>query len=358
MFIIIAFLTSALCGFAFIPAILKFCKTREIYDMPNVRKIHTTAIPRLGGISFIPSMLISSLIALSLLDVAQGSITVNAWTASFLASVTLIFCVGAVDDIRGVLPWGKFCVQIAAAAFLPLSGLYVNNLHGIFGMHEISCLVGIPLTILIIVFTTNAINLIDGIDGLGACLSLLAFAGFLYVFTTHGAFIYSILVAGMLGVLVAFLFFNLLGDARRRSKIFMGDSGSLSLGFILGFLCVKCSMDNPAFFRCDDVDFIMAYSLVLVPMLDAACVFVVRLAHRTSPFKADNNHIHHKLMRLGLTQHQSLAALLSLAVAYLVLNYLLANTTNNTVTILADIITYAILRALLSLRLRRSRSGK
>lgn len=346
---IIAFLTSALCSFIFILAILRFCEARNIYDFPDARKIHSKAVPRLGGISFIPSMLISFVIALSVIKTEERLVTLNLWSLYFLMGITLIFLMGMIDDFIGLAPLCKFGVQIVAACTLPLSGLYIDNLHGTLGLYEIPHIFGILLTILIVVFITNAINLIDGIDGLAAGLSLLAFLGFLWSFMRQGDFTYSTLTAGLIGVLVSFLYFNLFGDMEKKTKIFMGDSGSLTLGFILGFLCVKCSKTTiPCVPPCDDVEFIMAYSLVLVPMLDAARVFIVRIAHHVSPFKADNRHIHHKLMRLGLTQRQALITILVIAIGYLPLNHLLVNVTDNTITIGADILVYTLLNIMLN----------
>ena len=136
-------------------------------------------------------------------------------------------CNGIVDDILGLSPLIKFIVQIIAACALPLSGLYINNMYGFFGIHEIPYYIGFPLTVLTIVFIDNAINLIDGIDGLAASLSIIALSGFLYMFIVQNVWSYSILIAGLIGVLVAFMYFNLFGSAENNRKIFMGDSGSL-----------------------------------------------------------------------------------------------------------------------------------
>jgi UDP-N-acetylmuramyl pentapeptide phosphotransferase/UDP-N-acetylglucosamine-1-phosphate transferase len=115
--------------------------------------------------------------------------------------------------------------KIATACLLPFAGLYINNLYGMFGIHEIPYWLGVPLTVFIIVFIDNAINLIDGIDGLAASLSFLALSGFLAYFVYNDVFVYTytIIVAGMMGALVAFAYFNLFGKAERNTKIFIGD---------------------------------------------------------------------------------------------------------------------------------------
>lgn len=338
--IIGVFIISMVCGFIFIPIILNFCKAKKLYDIPDSRKIHKSAIPRLGGISFMPSMFIAFAIALSAISVTNKLITINIWSLYFLISILLIYVMGIIDDVVGLSPLIKFIVQIVAACFLPFSGLYINNLYGFLGIHEIPYLLGFPLTVLVIVFIDNAINLIDGIDGLAASLSIMALAGFLYIFSYQEVWAYAILIAGLIGVLVAFLYFNIFGDVNKNRKIFMGDAGSLTLGFILGFLCVKYSMSNPAVITEHKFDFFMAFTLLLVPMFDVVRVFMVRIYHGHSPFMADKNHIHHKLIKTGLSQHQTLIFIIILAAFYIVLNHVLLKTMSNTYVFFIDVIIY------------------
>ena len=167
------------------------------------------------------------------------------------------------------------------------------------GIHGVPYAVGLPLTVLAIVFIDNAVNLIDGIDGLAASLSIVAFAGFAYIFAVQGIWSYAILISGIIGVLLAFLYFNLFGDVSRNRKIFMGDAGSLTLGFILGVLCVKYSMNNDSVILLRRFDFIVPFTLLVVPVFDAVRVSVVRISHGVSPFKADKRHIHHKAHACG-----------------------------------------------------------
>ena len=346
--IIGVFIISMVCGFIFIPIILNFCKAKQLYDIPNARKIHKNAIPRLGGIAFMPSMFIAFAIALSAISVTDKLITVNIWSLYFLISILLIYVMGIIDDVLGLSPLIKFVVQIVAACFLPFSGLYINNLYGFMGIHEIPYLIGFPLTVLVIVFIDNAVNLIDGIDGLAASLSIMALAGFLYIFSSQDIWAYAILIAGLIGVLVAFLYFNLFGDVNKNRKIFMGDAGSLTLGFILGFLCVKYSMSNPAVITEHKFNFFMAFTLLLVPMFDVVRVFMVRIYHGCSPFMADRSHIHHKFMNAGLSQHQALACIVALAAAYIALNHVLLKSMCNTYVFLIDVAVYVCLNLTLN----------
>lgn len=350
LYILAAFLMSALCGFLIMPVIMAFCKRKGLYDLPDSRKIHHNAIPRLGGISFLPSMLLASVVVVVTGDhyVSSHQVSLSLWSVVFFCSLLIIYVVGIIDDLVGLGARSKFAAQIVAATLLPLSGLYINNLYGFCGINEIPFALGAPLTVFVIIFTCNAINLIDGIDGLSAGLSLFALTGFLVCFLREGLFLYSILIAGLMGVLVPFLYYNIWGSVEKNRKIFMGDSGSLTLGFILGFLFVKFTMDNPlvAPFRLDSM--MLAYSLLIVPVYDVVRVSLVRLRHGVPIFCADKNHIHHKLMRAGLTQHQTLLSILALAFSFTLLNVLLWQVCNLSLIVAVDIVVWLIFHLLVN----------
>ena len=357
LFIVVAFFVSALCGFFMIPQIMNFCKQKNLYDIPNARKVHKNAIPRLGGISFMPSMLLAFLIALVVMDNLTGKehVAISLWTCTFFISLILIYGVGLIDDIIGLGAKSKFAVQILAATLLPLSGLYINDLYGFLGIHEIPFWAGTLLTVFLIVFIDKAINLIDGIDGLAGGLAFLALGGFLVCFLREGLFTYSILISGLMGVLIPYLYFNICGDPAKNRKIFMGDSGSLTLGFILGFLFVKFAMNNPNVMSYHKDGLILSITMLIVPMFDVVRVVLQRIRNRRPLFKADKNHIHHKLMRMGLSQHKALAAILSTALGFAGLNILMTfglgiDLTN---TLIVDIILFTILNELVNAGIRR-----
>ena len=162
-----AFILSLICGFVFTPVILDYCKRKRLYDIPNERKVHKKAIPRLGGISFIPSMLTASAVLLYFFSSTnQEKLPITIGSGYFIIGLIVIYLTGIIDDLIGLNAKSKFIVQIGTAAILPLAGLYVNNLYGLFGIHEVPFVTGILLTIFVVVFIDNAINLIDGIDGL------------------------------------------------------------------------------------------------------------------------------------------------------------------------------------------------
>ena len=352
-----AFLLSIICGFVFTPVILDYCKRKKLYDLPSDRKIHSNAIPRMGGISFLPSMLVAFAAVLFFMPITETyTLPVNLWSAVFLIGLFVIYCTGIIDDLTGLDARTKFMVQIATACLLPFAGLYINNLQGLFGVYEVPYYVGVPLTVFIIVFIDNAINLIDGIDGLAAGLSLLALGGFLTYFIHYEVFIhtYCLLAAGMIGALIAFSYFNLFGKPERNNKIFMGDSGSLSLGFTLGFLAVKCASDNTAIWPTRPDSIIVPLTLLFVPTADVVRVTLYRLHHHKPLFHADKNHIHHKLMRTGMTQHQALVSILTLAVVYIVTNSLLfyALAVPSTYIFIVDVLLFCLTNAWINSKMK------
>lgn len=340
----VAFVCSAVIGFLMIPRIVNFCIRKKLYDIPNERKVHKNPIPRLGGISFMPSMLLAFFLAIVVLDKVTGEdpITISLWTCSFFVSLMLIYSVGTIDDLIGLGARAKFAVQIAAATLMPISRLYINNLYGFLGYHEIPFWIGAPLTVFIIVFIDNAINLIDGIDGLAGGLAFMALAGFLACFLREGLVTYCVLIAGLMGVLVPYLYFNIFGDPKKNRKIFMGDSGSLTLGFILGFLFVKFAMHNPNVMTYHKDGLILSITMLIVPMFDVVRVVIMRLRKRRPLFDADKNHIHHKLMRAGLSQHKALITILVLALAFAVVNFAMVFflEINFTYVLVADILLF------------------
>lgn len=359
-YIIIAFMLSACCGLIMIPALLRFCQKRKLYDLPNIRKVHHTLVPRLGGTAFMPSMALSASIVIVVISLTGNNhkIVLSTWSLAMMLSAMIIYCVGVVDDIFGLDAKVKFTMQIIASAIIPFCGLWINNLYGLFGIHEIPAYLGMPLTVFLFVFIDNAFNLIDGIDGLAATLAILALIGFIYCFSPYDLIAYEVMIAGLIGILVSYLRYNLWGNAEKGNKIFMGDSGSLTLGFILAFLFVKAIAVNPNVMPMSTRRVLIAYSLLIIPTYDVVRVVLHRLRWKKPIFVADKSHIHHKLMELGLSQHQALISILSLAIGYIVINLIMYDLVgiDLTIILLIDIATYTIFQICISKRLHVQRT--
>lgn len=355
IYIVLSFVLSMVSGFMLMPRITDFCLKRKLYDMPNERKVHHNAIPRLGGVAFMPCMLLAFLVSIYVFrSVTNGlPITISLWTTAFIASLFMIYIIGLVDDMVGLGARLKFIVQIVAAAILPMCNLYINDMYGFCGIGEVSFAVGTFLTVLGIVYISNAINLIDGIDGLSGGLSLIALTGFLVCFARDGVWTYCVLIAGLMGVLCAYLYFNVWGSVEKRRKIFMGDSGSLTLGFILGFLVVKFAMNTGGETLCRTNGLLVGYTLLIVPCFDLVRVFFSRLRAHQGVFVPDKRHIHHKLLRLGLSQHKALLVILMLQLFFCAVNVLMSQCMSLTWIVVADIVLFTAFHLGLNVGIRR-----
>ena len=349
LYTLIAGITSCLFGLFTIPKVLDYCKEKGLYDIPNARKVHKNAIPRLGGVVFLSSVFVGCIVSFIIYQLnGTSEISISLWTLFFFIGAAAIYATGLIDDIIGLGPLTKLTVQLIAACALPLSGLYINNLHGFCGIYDIPYYIGMPLTVVIVAFISNAINLIDGIDGLAGGLTMIAMAGFFYAFSIWGLTAYSTVIAAIIGVLLPYLYFNIQGDASKNRKIFMGDTGSLTIGFLLAFLCLKISMENPHLPHYPGNGLLIAFTLIAVPVFDVFRVAFLRIRNRRSPITPDKNHIHHKLLRAGCSQHQALCVILLLALLFCLINYILHSYIGITFTVVADILVYTLFHLLLN----------
>lgn len=325
-FMVVGFLMAVLLGQIIIPRILVISHRKRLFDQPDSRKVHHRPISRLGGVTFFPVILIvmCTIGLLQFYEMEKITSSVISESLCLVAGLMLLYMIGVCDDLIGVRYRRKFEVQILAAAFLPFAGLSIQNLGGLFGWYEISPLVGVPLTMLLTVFLINAINLIDGIDGLASGLCMVAITLFGVSFAWHGSWMYALLAFASVGVLVPFFFYNVFGNANRGHKIFMGDTGSLTLGFILSVMVVKyVSVMVQESSRLDGAPVVMAFSVLLVPSLDVCRVVLNRFRRRVHPFKPDKSHIHHKFLNMGFTPRRSMILIQLMAVAFIVFTLVL-----------------------------------
>lgn len=325
-FMVVGFLMAVVLGQIIIPRILVISLRKRLFDQPDSRKVHHRPISRLGGVTFFPVILIvmCTIGLLQFYEMENITSSVISESLCLVAGLMLLYMIGVCDDLIGVRYRRKFEVQILAAAFLPFAGLSIQNLGGLFGWYEISPLVGVPLTMLLTVFLINAINLIDGIDGLASGLCMVAITLFGVSFAWHGSWMYALLAFASVGVLIPFFFYNVFGNANRGHKIFMGDTGSLTLGFILSVMVVKyVSVMVQESSRLDGAPVVMAFSVLLVPSLDVCRVVLNRFRRRVHPFKPDKSHIHHKFLNMGFTPRRSMILIQLMAVAFIVLTLVL-----------------------------------
>ena len=330
LFLLFGFLFAVSLGMVIIPRILVISHKKRLYDVPDARKVHTMPVPRLGGLSFFPVILMSMFLVIGFRlyfwDMDTSSLSFNMlYEYLFLfVGMTLLYLVGVCDDLVGVGYRYKFAVQIAAALLLVLSGNWFDSLGGLFGIYSVPAWIGMPFTVFIVVYITNAINLIDGIDGLASGLCCIALSVLSVIFFLRGQYVYALLAICTLDILMPFWCYNVFGNANRGHKLFMGDAGSLTLGYVISFLIIHMSVTNEVSPTLSNPYMVIAFSTVLVPLLDVIRVVLHRLREHKNPFLPDKNHFHHKLLRTGMRVRMVMVTILGIAVSFIGLNAWLA----------------------------------
>lgn len=343
-YIFIAFIISLTLSLVGTPLVVKLCHDYKLFDIPNARKVHQHNIPRLGGILFMPSSGLGFIITLTAIYLCTGEhhlICVS--NLLMIVGAFMIYVIGIIDDLYGMKATHKFIVQCIAALLLPLCNLMISNLHGLFGVYDMPLWVSYFLTIFTILLIINAINLIDGIDGLASGLAFLILSAFTYLYYTLGAHLFCLISAGLAGSTLAFFFFNVYGEVGKQ-KTFMGDSGSLFLGYAIAYLAIKYQMsDNQSAFVYREESLLVSFSLVFLPCADVIRVAFQRALRRQDIFEADKTHIHHCIMKTGLNMHWTLIVIIALFVSICLLNYgLYASGLHSTFIMASDILIYII----------------
>ncbi len=348
--IISAFVSAVILGRIIIPNILIISLRKRLFDVPDERKVHKRPIPRLGGVTFFPVILFSLCVftAVRLMTghgPADTSTTDLVCEFLFLTGgLTLLYIVGIADDLIGVRYRKKFLVQIISAAMFPLSGLYINNFYGLFGIYLIPAEVGIPLTMLLVVFITNAINLIDGIDGLASGLSMVALLVFGVLFVHFRMWSYAMLAFVTVGVIIPFFSYNVFGSADLGRKIFMGDTGSLTLGYILSFFVIKYCMYEPdMLLTMKTSPVLVSFSVLMVPCLDVIRVVLRRARNKRSLFMPDKTHIHHKFLAMGFSPRRALVTIQLMSACFCAFTIVAILYMNNTLVFVIDVVVWTLL---------------
>lgn len=355
LFLAGSFLLAGVLGMIIIPNILFVSYKKQLFDVPDERKVHHTPIPRLGGLSFTPVILITLFLSIGLrvilgtpIDSLMSEQSIRD-TLFIFSGLMLLYLVGEMDDLVGVGYRAKFLIQILSAVMMILSGNWLHSLGGLFGIYELPAWIGMPLSVVVIIYITNAINLIDGIDGLASGLCCIALAVLSGMLLFNGDYVYALLAMVTLGVVVPFWFYNVFGNARRGHKLFMGDAGSLTLGYLLSFIVMHLSLETSR--ENGNEAMIMAFTTLLVPMLDVARVVIHRLRKHRNPFLPDRNHLHHKLLRTGMKPSSVLISILGIVVLFIVMNAILSHFMNITILLCLDVAVWTGLQLLINHRI-------
>ena len=326
-----------ICGII-IPQILLIAFRKRLFDEPDERKIHKGAVPRLGGLAFMPSIVFSLCFVSGLLFLAGennaswdmlsvkrvlNSVSVENQVIPVcfgLCALMVMYLVGIADDLIGVKYRAKFVAQILAGLLFAAADVRLNSLGGMLGIYELPVVISWVLTVFLVVFIVNAINLIDGIDGLASGLSGIAMAFYGLSFYAADQFLYGMVAFAGLGTLVPFFYYNVFGNALRRKKIFMGDT---------------------------------------IPCLDVVRVFVHRVIRGNSPFLPDRVHIHHKLLALGIPQRVAMVVILGASAGLIALNLILSPMFGPFMIVVTDLLIWVVVNFLLTKKIRgRQKRGR
>ena len=319
-------LISFILGWAGMPLVIRIAKTKGFVVRPNKRMSHEGEVPNIGGLNICFSFMLTYLL-----------FNINDYNQFFLIGLFAIMVVGFIDDVLVLRPTAKLMGEtLAGIALIGFADVRITHLHGILGIAEIGIIPSYILSLFVLLAIINAINLIDGVDGLASGLGILYCLFFAIYFGLAGESMWSVIAIIMIGILTVFFIYNVFGH---RDKIFMGDSGSLLLGYLLtAFVFRFCELNAyhqvPDFLQMSAAPAV-AICVLTVPLFDTIRVSLTRIKQHRSPFNPDKNHIHHLLLRTGLNHIQTTCVLLSVSVLFIGLG-ILGRNWNIWVLIVAD----------------------
>jgi UDP-N-acetylmuramyl pentapeptide phosphotransferase/UDP-N-acetylglucosamine-1-phosphate transferase len=313
--VLIAFGSALMITWFYIPRIILVVKKRHLEDKPERHKIHKSEVPTLGGIAIFSGFLFGYLI----------SVNGNVHGLSFFtAAILLLFFVGLKDDLIYLHPKKKLAGQVVSALIIILfTDLKITHLHGFMGATGLSFVNSAIITLLLFIVIINAVNLIDGIDGLAASIGIIsavAFGAFFWLSGDHG---YAIISAAFAGSLIGFLRHNLSNNHRK--KIFMGDTGSLIVGFTITVLVIHFNeliAKRSSFIEIHSAP-ALSIAVLILPIFDTFRVIILRLKNHQPVFKADHRHIHHLMLKAGFSHREATFWLSSFNISIIALAFFL-----------------------------------
>ncbi len=346
--LILVFLTSFIVVLYSTPALIKVAVLKRLIDAPSEeRKIHKRSVPTIGGIIIYAGTLFAYALWYNVEDrIYYDKIFKSVTEFKLIIATSLIlFFVGVKDDIIGTAPVKKLFAHIVVALILVLMGdIRITGLHGIFGVYDIPYWGSVFISIFTYVVVVNAFNLIDGVDGLAAGVGFLSCCAFGFWFIFANEFGYAALSFALAGALTGFLIFNF-----SPAKIFMGDSGSLVIGMFICVLAIKMieyPINQLDQFWVHISKPVFAISALAYPLIDTLRVFIIRALKGQSPFNADRNHIHHKLLDCGYGHVKTVIVIYSFSVITIgssILTYFFNSPTYSLLTVVGDAVIFLLI---------------
>ena len=299
-----------LIGFSLMPFVLKFAKEKNLVVRPNKRTSHNGIVPNIGGLDIFCSLLLIFVLLMIF----------NRLSLPFFIGFCLMFVIGFIDDRLVLSAVWKLVGETLCAFFLIVwADVRLSSLYGIFGIYDLPLWASYIISYFLFILIVNALNLIDGIDGLASGLGIFYALFFGIWFYLAGFDYYALFCFSCVGSLLIFFLYNVFG--RTKHKIFMGDSGSLMLGYLMTFFVIEFLEINTQYLISEETYSFSAapaavICLLFVPLFDILRVALTRMKKGISPFSADKNHIHHLLLGLGLTHRQVTLVLLCVTLIF------------------------------------------
>lgn len=279
LYTLLSFGIALAVAYAGTSVLIKIAHHRQVFDQPDIRKIHEHPTPSLGGIAIFAGFWIATLLFSGISNINQ-----------LMAATLLIAMVGAIDDILPIRALRKLIIQLIAAGILFYAGFRLEGFYGFMGLEEMPLVLSFGMTLLFLAVLTNAYNLIDGIDGLAGSFGALGALAFGILFAIMGESAWSILSFTLAGSIVGFLKFNFY-----KAKIFMGDTGSTLIGLMMGVLCIQFL--NTSYYAAGTTQApLIVAAIIFIPVIDLVRVFITRMSKGNSPFHPDRKHLHHIML--------------------------------------------------------------
>lgn len=320
---LIATVGSFLLTFYLVPKIIRVVHHKELMDHPNARSSHKQLTPTFGGISFYVVLILVLLFLGKHVD--DEGVSMN-----IVGGITILLFTGLKDDLVVISNISKLIGQISAVCVFLFLTNYTNiDFFGAFGLSEVNGVLGFGFMLVLMLSIINSFNLIDGIDGLAASIGAITLLLFGIIFYQLEQTLFCVICFGLVGSLIAFLRFNF----SKKKKIFMGDTGSLILGFIVAVMSVKfLTLGEMEFQRISVVPqnaFFALVAIIIFPFFDMMRVFTLRILNKKNPFLADKNHTHHILLNRGNSHTKSSMLIVFTSIVITVLLFLVSKEVNN-----------------------------
>jgi UDP-GlcNAc:undecaprenyl-phosphate GlcNAc-1-phosphate transferase len=315
------FITAFFLGMAIYPVFIRLYTKKNILDRRESRKIHLKEVPTMGGVPLFIAFLVTTFIWSSFADLAENRYLIG--------SLVFILFVGLRDDFINLKPMVKLLSQLVPAFIIfYFTDARIVSLYGFISDAAFPIWLSLPVTLFTIIVITNSLNLIDGLDGLAGSISLIILVVLGIWFGLNEDYVFSMVLFAMAGSLVAFLQFNW-----QPARIFMGDTGALILGFfisvaIIRFINLNHALPTDSLYKFEGT-IATALAILIIPLFDTLRVFTLRLIKKKSPFRADKNHIHHILLRIGMTHRQVALLLVGINLIFITLAVILRDVPDN-----------------------------